>query len=166
MLSGFLDDLKQWKVSRFAVDEAHCISEWGHDFRPEYRQLSNLRRLFPDLPFMALTATATDRVRTDILTQLRLKEPRTFVASFNRPNLNYQIETKQAVFQQILRFVSSKPYESGIIYCYSRKATESLADRLRQNGIEALPYHAGMTPLKRAENQEAFIRDEIKVIWR
>ena len=164
MLSGFLDDLKQWKVSRFAVDEAHCISEWGHDFRPEYRQLSNLRRLFPDLPFMALTATATDRVRTDILTQLRLKEPRTFVASFNRPNLNYQIETKQAVFQQILKFVSSKPYESGIIYCYSRKATESLADRLRQNGIEALPYHAGMTPLKRAENQEAFIRDEIKVI--
>ena len=164
MLSGFLDDLKQWKVSRFAVDEAHCISEWGHDFRPEYRQLSNLRRLFPDLPFMALTATATDRVRTDILTQLRLKEPRTFVASFNRPNLNYQIETKQAVFQQILKFVSSKPYESGIIYCYSRKATESLADRLRQNGIEALPYHAGMTPLKRAENQEGFIRDEIKVI--
>ena len=163
-LSGFLDDLKQWEVSRFAVDEAHCISEWGHDFRPEYRQLSNLRRLFPDLPFMALTATATDRVRTDILTQLRLKEPRTFVASFNRPNLNYQIETKQAVFQQILKFVSSKPYESGIIYCYSRKATESLADRLRQNGIEALPYHAGMTPLKRAENQEAFIRDEIKII--
>ena len=163
-LSGFLDDLKQWEVSRFAVDEAHCISEWGHDFRPEYRQLSNLRRLFPDLPFMALTATATDRVRTDILTQLRLKESRTFVASFNRPNLNYQIETKQAVFQQILKFVSSKPYESGIIYCYSRKATESLADRLRQNGIEALPYHAGMTPLKRAENQEAFIRDEIKII--
>ena len=163
-LSGFLDDLKQWEVSRFAVDEAHCISEWGHDFRPEYRQLSNLRHLFPDLPFMALTATATDRVRTDILTQLRLKESRTFVASFNRPNLNYQIETKQAVFQQILKFVSSKPYESGIIYCYSRKATESLADRLRQNGIEALPYHAGMTPLKRAENQEAFIRDEIKII--
>ena len=163
-LSGFLDDLKQWEVSRFAVDEAHCISEWGHDFRPEYRQLSNLRRLFPDLPFMALTATATDRVRTDILTQLRLKEPRTFVASFNRPNLNYQMETKQAVFQQILKFVSSKPYESGIIYCYSRKATESLADRLRQNGIEALPYHAGMTPLKRAENQEAFIRDEVKII--
>ena len=164
MLSGFIDDLKQWEVSRFAVDEAHCISEWGHDFRPEYRQLSNLRHLFTDLPFMALTATATERVRTDILTQLRLKEPRTFVSSFNRPNLNYQIETKQAVFQQILKFVSSKPYESGIIYCCSRKATESLADRLRQNGIEALPYHAGMTPLKRAENQEAFIRDEIKVI--
>ncbi len=164
MLSGFLDDLKQWNVTRFAVDEAHCISEWGHDFRPEYRQLSNLRRLFPEKPFMALTATATDRVRKDILSQLRLKEPKTFVASFNRPNLDYRIETKQAVFQQILRYIQSKPYESGIIYCYSRKATENLADKLRQSGIEALPYHAGMTPIKRAENQEAFIRDEIKVI--
>ena len=87
MLSGFLEDLRQWNVHRFAVDEAHCISEWGHDFRPEYRQLSNLRNLFPDLPFLALTATATDRVRTDILTQLRLKNPKTYVASFNRPNL-------------------------------------------------------------------------------
>jgi len=164
MLSGFLDDLRQWKVTRFAVDEAHCISEWGHDFRPEYRQLSNLRRLFPDLPFMALTATATDRVRDDILGQLRLKNPKSFVASFNRPNLAYRIETKQAVAQQILRFIQSKPFESGIVYCYSRKATEALADRLRQNGIEALPYHAGLTPIKRAENQEAFIRDEIKVI--
>jgi ATP-dependent DNA helicase RecQ len=164
MLSGFLDDLKKWNVTRFAVDEAHCISEWGHDFRPEYRQLSNLRRLFPDLPFMALTATATDRVRSDILTQLRLKNPKSFVASFNRPNLAYRIENKQAVFQQILRFIQSKPFESGIVYCYSRKATETLADRLRQNGIEALAYHAGMTPLKRAENQDAFIRDEVKVI--
>lgn len=164
MLSGFLDDLKQWKVTRFAVDEAHCISEWGHDFRPEYRQLSNLRRLFPEIPFMALTATATDRVRDDILTQLRLKTPKSFVASFNRPNLAYRIEGKQAVSQQILRFIQSKPFESGIVYCYSRKATESLADRLRQNGIEALAYHAGMTPLTRAANQDAFIRDEIKVI--
>ena len=164
MLSGFLDDLKKWNVTRFAVDEAHCISEWGHDFRPEYRQLSNLRRLFPDLPFMALTATATDRVRDDILNQLRLKNPKSFVASFNRPNLAYRIENKQAVSQQILRFIQSKPFESGIVYCYSRKATETLADRLRQNGIEALAYHAGMTPLKRGENQDAFIRDEIKVI--
>ncbi|HCR30873.1 MAG TPA: DNA helicase RecQ [Opitutae bacterium] len=164
MLSGFLEDLRQWNVSRFAVDEAHCISEWGHDFRPEYRQLSNLRNLFPDLPFLALTATATDRVRTDILTQLRLKNPKTYVASFNRPNLTYRVETKQAVFQQILRFAQSRPFDSGIVYCHSRKATESLADRLQQSGIEALPYHAGMTPLKRMENQESFIRDETKVI--
>lgn len=164
MLSGFLEDLRQWKVSRFAVDEAHCISEWGHDFRPEYRQLSNLRNLFPDLPVLALTATATDRVRTDILTQLRLKNPKTYVASFNRPNLTYRVETKQAVFQQILRHAQSRPFESGIVYCHSRKATESLADRLRQSGVEALPYHAGMTPLKRMESQESFIRDETKVI--
>lgn len=164
MLSGFLEDLRQWNVTRFAVDEAHCISEWGHDFRPEYRQLSNLRNLFPDLPFLALTATATDRVRTDILSQLRLRNPQTYVASFNRPNLTYRVETKQAVFQQILRHAQGRPFDSGIVYCHSRKATESLADRLRQSGIEALPYHAGMTPLKRMENQESFIRDETKVI--
>lgn len=113
---------------------------------------------------MALTATATDRVRKDILLQLQLKEPKKFVASFNRPNLSYKIETKQAVFRQILKYVQARPFESGIIYCFSRKATEQTADRLRQNGIEALPYHAGMTPNKRAENQEAFIRDEVKVI--
>ncbi len=164
MLSGFLEDLRQWNVSRFAVDEAHCISEWGHDFRPEYRQLSKLRNFFPDTPFMALTATATERVRNDIVLQLRLKEPKSFVASFNRPNLAYRIETKQAVFRQILKFIQSKPFESGIVYCYSRKATEQLAERLQQNGVEALPYHAGMTPKKRAENQEAFIRDECKVM--
>ncbi len=164
MLSGFLQDLKQWNVCRFAVDEAHCISEWGHDFRPEYRQLSKLRNFFPDTPFMALTATATERVRNDIVLQLRLKNPKSFVASFNRPNLTYRIETKQAVFRQILNFIQTKPFESGIVYCYSRKATEQLADRLSQNGIEALPYHGGMTPKKRAENQEAFIRDECKVM--
>ena len=164
MLSGFLDDLKQWKVCRFAVDEAHCISEWGHDFRPEYRQLAELRRRFPDTPFMALTATATDRVRSDIVTQLKLQQPREYVASFNRPNLSYKVEPKQAVFRQILKFIQSKPYESGIVYCHSRNATEQLAERLRQEGIEALPYHAGMTPLQRASNQEAFIRDKINVI--
>ncbi|MBC2606952.1 DNA helicase RecQ [Pelagicoccus albus] len=164
MLGGFLEDLKKWKVCRFAVDEAHCISEWGHDFRPEYRQLAELRRRFPDTPFMALTATATDRVREDIVKQLKLRQPTNYVASFNRPNLSYRIEQKQAVFRQILKFVQARPFDSGIIYCYSRKATEQTADRLRQEGIEALPYHAGMTPLQRAKNQEAFIRDEVKVV--
>ncbi len=164
MLGGFLDDLKSWGVERFAVDEAHCISEWGHDFRPEYRQLAELRRRFPDTPFMALTATATDRVRSDILGQLKLRDPQSYVASFNRPNLNYRVEHKQAVFRQILKFVQARPYESGIVYCYSRKAAEQLADRLRQEGVEALAYHAGMTPNQRAENQEAFIRDNAKVI--
>lgn len=164
MLGGFLEDLKKWNVCRFAVDEAHCISEWGHDFRPEYRQLAELRKRFPDTPFMALTATATDRVRDDIVKQLNLRTPTNYVASFNRPNLAYRIEQKQAVFRQILKFVQSRPFESGIIYCFSRKATEQTADRLRQEGIEALPYHAGMTPLQRAKNQEAFIRDEVKIV--
>ncbi len=164
MLGGFLEDLKKWNVCRFAVDEAHCISEWGHDFRPEYRQLAELRKRFPDTPFMALTATATDRVRDDIVKQLQLRNPTNYVASFNRPNLAYRIEQKQAVFRQILKFVQARPFDSGIIYCFSRKATEQTADRLRQEGIEALPYHAGMTPLQRAKNQEAFIRDEVKVV--
>jgi len=164
MLSGFLEDLLKWRVCRFAVDEAHCISEWGHDFRPEYRQLSGLRRRFPDTPFMALTATATERVRSDIVTQLGLEDPARYVASFNRPNLAYRIEPKQVLFRQILKLVQSRPFESGIVYCHSRKATEQLAERLRQEGVEALPYHAGMTPLQRARNQEAFIRDETRVI--
>ncbi len=164
MLSGFLDDLEKWNVQRFAVDEAHCISEWGHDFRPEYRQLAELRKRFASTPFMALTATATERVRADILAQLRLRQPNTYVASFNRPNLAYRIEPKQAVFRQIHKYVKSRPYESGIVYCYSRKSAEQLAEKLRQEGVEALPYHAGMTPLERAANQEAFIRDEIRVI--
>ena len=164
MLSGFLEDLKQWGVSRIAVDEAHCISEWGHDFRPEYRQLSNLRKLFPGVPIMALTATATDRVRDDIVSQLNLKNARSFVASFNRPNLAYRIETKQAVARQIIKYIQKRPFDSGIVYCYSRKSAEQLADRLRQEGIEALAYHAGMTPLQRTANQESFIRDEVKII--
>lgn len=164
MLGGFLEDLKKWNVCRFAVDEAHCISEWGHDFRPEYRQLAELRKRFPDTPFMALTATATDRVRDDIVKQLNLRSPTNYVASFNRPNLAYRIEQKQAVFRQILKFIQARPFDSGIVYCFSRKATEQTADRLRQEGIEALPYHAGMTPLQRAKNQEAFIRDEVKVV--
>lgn len=164
MLGGFLQDLKKWDVRHFAVDEAHCISEWGHDFRPEYRQLAELRRRFPDTPFMALTATATDRVRSDIVNQLQLRDPVDYVASFNRPNLAYRIEQKQAVFRQILKFIQARPFDSGIIYCFSRKATEQTADKLRQEGIEALAYHAGMTPLQRDKNQESFIRDEVKVI--
>jgi len=164
MLAGFLEDLKEWGMSRIAVDEAHCISEWGHDFRPEYRQLANLRKLFPKIPVMALTATATDRVRTDIVNQLQLKKHRYFVASFNRPNLSYRVEAKQAVARQITKYIQKRPFESGIVYCYSRKSAEQLADRLRQEGIEALAYHAGMTPLQRAANQEAFIRDEVKII--
>src|ERR1700704_4937166 len=105
MLSGFLDDLKQWKVNLFAIDEAHCISEWGHDFRPEYRQLANLRAQFSEVPMMALTATATERVRQDIIDQLHLRIPAGYIASFNRPNLTYRVSAKAGAYEQILNFV-------------------------------------------------------------
>ena len=164
MLSGFLEDLKRWNVKLFAIDEAHCISEWGHDFRPEYRQLAALREMFPAVPFMALTATATERVRADIVRQLKLREADAFVASFNRPNLAYKVSGKQKAYQQIVRFVKAKDGESGIIYCQARRTVEQLAEKLRADGIAARPYHAGLSPEIRAENQESFLRDETKVI--
>jgi ATP-dependent DNA helicase RecQ len=164
MLSGFLEDLQRWNVKLLAIDEAHCISEWGHDFRPEYRQLAQLRDLFPKVPMMALTATATGRVREDILKQLRLRDPQCFVASFDRPNLTYRVLAKQESFDQITRFLRERPRESGIIYCQARKSTESLADKLCEAGIPARPYHAGMTPGERSQNQELFLRDKVRVI--
>src|SRR5665213_4101102 len=126
MLSGFLSDLQKWNVNLFAVDEAHCISEWGHDFRPEYRQLAQLRKIFPGVPLMALTATATTRVREDIVKLLELREPACFVASFNRPNLTYRVIAKAKPFAQVLAFMRSHPRDSGIIYCQSRKGAENV----------------------------------------
>jgi ATP-dependent DNA helicase RecQ len=164
MLSGTLAGLQRWNVNLIAVDEAHCISEWGHDFRPEYRQLSQLRPLFPAVPMMALTATATARVREDIVQQLHLREPRRFVASFNRPNLTYRVVTKSKPSRQVLEFLRSRPRDSGIIYCQSRRGAESLAAQLNENNIPARPYHAGLTPRERTENQELFLRDEVRVI--
>ena len=164
MLSGFLSDLQRWNVKLLAIDEAHCISEWGHDFRPEYRQLSQLRELFPAAPIMALTATATERVRADILKQLRLRCARCFVASFNRPNLTYRVYAKDTPYSQTLGFVRARPRESGIIYCQARKTAESLAERLNEDGVKARPYHAGLTTEERSKNQELFLRDEIRVI--
>jgi ATP-dependent DNA helicase RecQ len=164
MLSGFLEDLKQWGVNLFAVDEAHCISEWGHDFRPEYRQLSTLRGLFPNVPMMALTATATERVRGDILEQLHLSDPACYVASFNRPNLTYRVTGKAGAYRQVLAFLRERPKESGIIYCQARKTTETLAEKLSADGVKAAPYHAGLTPKQRVQNQEAFLRDEVRVV--
>ena len=164
MLSGFLEDLQRWNVQLVAVDEAHCISEWGHDFRPEYRQLAQLRELFPKVPFMALTATATGRVREDIVTHLKLREPKCYVASFNRPNLTYRVIAKNKPFDQLFEFLRARPKESGIVYCLSRKATESVAERLNENGIKAKPYHAGLTPKERSEHQELFLRDDVRVI--
>jgi ATP-dependent DNA helicase RecQ len=164
MLSGFLDDLKKWNVNRFAIDEAHCISEWGHDFRPEYRQLQTMRGIFPTVPMMALTATATERVRGDIIRQLHLKDPACYVASFNRPNLTYRVAAKSGAYDQVLSYVQAKPNESGIVYVQSRKTADSLAAKLSADGVKALPYHAGMTPGDRTKSQEAFLRDEARVI--
>jgi ATP-dependent DNA helicase RecQ len=164
MLSGFLDDLKKWNVSQFAIDEAHCISEWGHDFRPEYRQISTLRNLFPDVPVMALTATATERVREDIVKQLHLRSPACYVASFNRPNLTYRVAAKSGAYEQILSYVRARPGECGIIYAQARKTAESLSAKLSADGVKALPYHAGLAGGERSANQEAFLRDEARVV--
>lgn len=164
LLSGFLSDLQRWNVNLIAVDEAHCVSEWGHDFRPEYRQLAPLRSLFANVPVMALTATATERVRADIVEQLHLREPAVYVASFNRPNLNYRVLPKAGPYDQALEYVRSRRNESGIIYCQSRKSAESVAERLNADGVRAAPYHAGMDATDRSVNQEQFLRDEVKVI--
>jgi ATP-dependent DNA helicase RecQ len=164
MLSGFLADLQKWNVGLFAIDEAHCISEWGHDFRPEYRQLARIRELFPSVPFMALTATATERVREDIVAHLKLRAPNRYVASFNRPNLTYRVIAKSKPFDQLFEFLRARPKESGIVYCLSRKGAESVAERLNENGIRAKPYHAGLTPKERGEHQELFLRDNVRVI--
>ena len=164
MLPEILNDLQKWQVNLLAIDEAHCISEWGHDFRPEYRKLVELRERFPSLPIMALTATATRRVRDDITTLLKLKNPASYVASFNRPNLIYRVQAKARPVEQIVAFLQTQPQESGIVYCQSRKTTELLAERLQAQGIKAQPYHAGLTQEERTRNQERFLRDEVQVI--
>ena len=160
----FSRKLADWNLAAIAVDEAHCISEWGHDFRPEYRQLATLRERFPGLPFLALTATATPRVRQDIISQLRLHEPQVFLSSFNRPNLSYRVIPKDKPVRQVWEFAAARPLDSGIVYCQSRKATEALAAALRAEGISALAYHAGMETAERSRNQDAFLRDEVRVV--
>jgi ATP-dependent DNA helicase RecQ len=164
MLDSFLERALSWNIAQIAIDEAHCISEWGHDFRPEYRELKKLRTHFPDVPMMALTATATARVRDDILKQLKLREPRSYVASFDRPNLTYRVEPKNAAYEQLLIFLRARPNDSGIVYCASRKSAESVAAKLRADGISAQPYHAGLDAPDRAQHQEAFLRDDVRVI--
>ncbi len=164
VLPSFLDRLARWNVVRVAVDEAHCVSEWGHDFRPEYRQLAVLRERFPDVPVIAVTATATGRVRDDIERFLQLRSPVRFVGSFNRPNLQYRVYEKSDAQKQLLAWARERSRESGIVYVSSRASAETLADRLCRDGILAVPYHAGLSPQTRASNQERFVRDEVQVV--
>jgi len=164
MQPGCLSDLRKWQVNLLAIDEAHCISEWGHDFRPEYRRLVELRERFPAWPIMALTATATGRVREDIRTLLKLQDGAYYVASFNRPNLTYRVQAKVNPYEQVAAVLQAQPQESGIVYCQSRKATEQLAERLQGQGIHAKPYHAGLTGKERIRHQDLFLRDEVQVM--
>jgi ATP-dependent DNA helicase RecQ len=161
---GFLPFLKKRKINLFAIDEAHCISAWGHDFRPEYTKLKFLKKEFPDVPIVALTATADKTTRQDIQVQLGLKEPDMFVASFDRPNISLEVRPGRQRIEQIIDFVYRHPEQPGIIYCLSRKSTEKVAEKLELKGINATPYHAGLSDDVRAKAQEDFINDKVQVI--
>lgn len=160
----FLSFLKMLKIALFAVDEAHCISEWGHDFRPEYRKLRIFRDTFPHVPIIALTATAIPDAQRDIIQMLRLSDPQVYKASFNRPNLFYHVMPKEDAYEQITDYIRKRPKDSGIIYCQSRNSAENIAEKLRKDGFRALPYHAGMNAQQRSENQELFIKDDAEII--
>ena len=159
-----IDLLKEIRISFYAVDEAHCISEWGHDFRPEYRKIRSIVDEIQPAPIIALTATATPKVQSDILKNLRIQDATIFRSSFNRPNLYYEVRDKVEPEKDIIRFIRQNPGKSGIIYCLSRKKVEELAQVLAINGIKALPYHAGLDAKTRAENQDKFLMEEIDVI--
>ncbi len=161
-----LQFLKQSKISFLAVDEAHCISEWGHDFRPDYRNLRHmLQQIDQDLPVIALTATATPKVQEDIMKNLQITDAKIFKSSFNRPNLYYEVRSKtEQVEIEIIKFIKERKGKSGIIYCLSRKKVEELAQILQVNDINAIPYHAGLDAKTRANNQDAFLKEECEVV--
>lgn len=161
---GFKMFLWQLNVALFAIDEAHCISFWGHDFRPEYTQLAQLKARFSDVPMIALTATADELTRQDIQTQLSLRNPNVFISSFDRPNLFLEVRPAQDRVKRIIEFLMLRPNESGIIYCLSRKTTEQLAEKLNNKGFKAAAYHAGLPNTERSAVQEAFIKDDIPII--
>ena len=159
MTEPVLDLLDETRIALFAIDEAHCVSQWGHDFRPEYRAIANLRRRYPQVPCIAVTATADDQTRADIMAQLQLGE--IFVAGFDRPNIRYDVQVKSNARKQLLAFVQARPQgEAGIVYCLSRKKTEETAVFLAEHGFTALPYHAGLDQKVRARNQDRFLKEE------
>ncbi|CAN5479817.1 DNA helicase RecQ [soil metagenome] len=164
VLEGFIGVAQGAKISFLAVDEAHCVSEWGHDFRPEYRQLRGFRDAYPDAPVHGYTATATPKVADDIRKQLSLRNPKLLLGSFDRPNLFYRAEKRTAVVDQISAIAERHPDQSGIVYCISKKETDALAVSLNSRGIVALPYHAGMDAAARTRNQDSFINDKTRVI--
>ena len=160
-----IDFLKQVKISFYAIDEAHCISEWGHDFRPEYRKIRSIINEIGVAPVIALTATATPKVQHDIQKTLCMNDATIFKSSFNRPNLYYEVRSKtKDVDKEVIKFIKSQSGKSGIIYCLSRKKVEDLTEALQLNGIPALPYHAGIDSVVRTENQDKFLMEEVDVI--
>ncbi|MCZ6597739.1 MAG: RecQ family ATP-dependent DNA helicase [Planctomycetota bacterium] len=164
MLPGFLERLAGYGLAAVAVDEAHCISHWGHDFRPEYRRLGELRRIVPDVPIHAFTATATESVRGDITSQLSMRDPALLVGPMDRPNLTYRVQPRRDLLRQVLDVVRRHDGEAGIVYCISRKDVESLAASLVREGVKAAPYHAGLPGHQRKRTQEAFQSEEVDVI--
>lgn len=151
-------------VDCITIDEAHCVSEWGHDFRPDYLQIAALRELFPDAVCLALTATATKRVRADIVSALSLRNPAVLVASFNRPNIFLEVQRKSSATKQVIAFIKEHKDESGIVYCFSRREVDDLTEDLQDAGFSALNYHAGLSDAERAEHQTAFIKDKVQVM--
>ncbi|MBS9524168.1 DNA helicase RecQ [Litoribacter alkaliphilus] len=162
--SPLSDFLQNSKLSLVAVDESHCVSQWGHDFRPEYLKIGELRKLLPNIPFIALTATADKLTRKDIALNLGLKDPQWFISSFDRSNITYRVEPKRNSFERLLEFLEEQQGNSGIIYCLSRKNVEETAEKLQMVGLSALPYHAGLPREVREKNQEQFIKDETKIM--
>ena len=161
---GFEDFLHSLCINVIAIDEAHCISQWGHDFRPDYRNLKVLRQNFPGIPIIALTATATEDVREDIVKQLSLEKHKMFISSFNRPNLSYEVMPKKDSFSSILDLVGEHKNSSVIIYCFSRNDTETMVEKLNRHGLKVVAYHAGLNAKTRKENQEKFIKDQVNII--